>query len=448
MKKVAIAIALFLTTQAQQLYAQGIQFEHITFEEALKKAKEQNKLIFIDFYTVWCAPCKGMSKNVFPDATVGELYNKEFINIKLDAEKEGLKIVRKYEVMAYPNLRFIDGDGKMAYKKVGGLDIPKTLQMGNAALNSLKSNYSLTQLKEEFPNKQNDELFLKLYYTKLIEYGENPTEGIEAWLKVQTEIKENDVDMMEFFLENSKYIICDGKADQIFTTNYDEFMDIATRSEEKLLKRMKSIFVSNTRKLAYQDKNPVLLRSFITNWKKLSNDDNVKYGNPMDFELDYLLFTKDFVTYKKQAEVYLDSIVSAKPLAQIRIDDKAIYEAYKKEQAGHKSLIGDSILESLSKGKEASLQKLAIEKVGYHYMFQCQNKNDYKRLMGWIDYGSKLIESDYGMDNLRARVLYHQGKTKEAIQLRESVLAKISKEDKSYSFLQTELVKMKNGEKL
>lgn len=448
MKKVAIALILLLSMQVGQLRAQGIQFEHLTFEEALKKAKEQNKLIFIDFYTVWCGPCKGMTKNVFTDQKVGALFNKEFINIKLDAEKEGLQVARKYEVMAYPTLMFINGEGKMAYKKVGGLDIEKTLKLGSSALNSMKSDYSLTKLKELYPSKQNDEDFLKLYYTKMIEYGESATEGIEAWLKVQTEIKENDVEMMEFLMENSKHLICDGKADEIVTANMNEFLDIATRSEEKTIKRMKSILVSNTRKAAYQDKNPVLLRSFITNWKKLSNDDNVKYGNPTDFELDYLLFTNDYATYKKQAEVYLDSIVSAKPLAQIHIDDKAIYETYKKEQAGRRSLVGDAILEAYSKGKEASLQKLAIEKVGNSYLRQCQNKKDYKRLMGWIEYGAQLVASDNAMDNLKSRVLYRQGNVKEAIQIRESVLAKISKEDKSYSFLQSELAKMKNGEQL
>ncbi|PRZ21245.1 thioredoxin family protein [Flavobacterium granuli] len=448
MKKVAVAIALFLSMQIGQLHAQGIQFEHISFEEALKKAKEQNKLIFIDFYTVWCGPCKAMTKNVFPDPKIGELFNKEFINIKLDAEKEGLQIARKYEVTAYPTLMFINGEGKMAYKKVGGLDIEKTFKMGNSALNSIKSDYSLAKLKELFPNKQNDEDFLKLYMNKMIDYGENPTEGIEAWLKIQTEINENDVDMMEFLMDNSKYLICDGKADEILTANMNEYLDIATRAEEKQLKRMRSSLVNNTRKAAYQDKNPALLRSFITNWKKLPSDENGKYGNLADFELDYLLFTKDYNTYKKQAEAYLDSIVSAKPLTQIRIDDKAIYETYKKEQGGRRSLIGDAILESLEKGKEATMQKSAIEKVGYNYLGQCKSKNDYKRLMAWIDYGTKLVALDNGMDNLKARALYHQGRSKEAIKLRESVLAKISKGDKSYSFLQAELVKMKNGEKL
>jgi thiol-disulfide isomerase/thioredoxin len=65
--------------------AQGIEFEHDkSFEEVLKMAKTQNKLIFMDCFTTWCGPCKRLSSMVFPDPAVGEYYNKNFINTKLE----------------------------------------------------------------------------------------------------------------------------------------------------------------------------------------------------------------------------------------------------------------------------------------------------------------------------------------------------------------------------
>jgi len=82
------ALALTINIEAQDT---GIQFVHTDWETTLKKAKEEDKLIFVDCYTDWCGPCKWMSANVFPDEKVAALYNDKFINVKINMEKgEGI----------------------------------------------------------------------------------------------------------------------------------------------------------------------------------------------------------------------------------------------------------------------------------------------------------------------------------------------------------------------
>lgn len=99
---------------------EGIQFEDISFEQALKKAKKEKKLIFVDAYAVWCGPCKWMEANVFPEKEVGDAFNKKFINLKIDMEKgEGPELARKYNVRAYPTMFLIDGDGKVVKRILG-----------------------------------------------------------------------------------------------------------------------------------------------------------------------------------------------------------------------------------------------------------------------------------------------------------------------------------------
>lgn len=66
----------------------GVNFEHLSFREALDKAKSEQKYVFMDCYTSWCGPCKNMTQNVFPQKKAGDYFNPKFICVKYDMEKE------------------------------------------------------------------------------------------------------------------------------------------------------------------------------------------------------------------------------------------------------------------------------------------------------------------------------------------------------------------------
>ncbi|HUM50521.1 MAG TPA: thioredoxin family protein, partial [Chitinophagales bacterium] len=85
----SILLILFCT----MVFAEdGIQFEEkATWKQVLDKAKKENKFILVDCYTTWCGPCKWMTKEVFPKASVGEAINPNYISSAFDMEKgEGL----------------------------------------------------------------------------------------------------------------------------------------------------------------------------------------------------------------------------------------------------------------------------------------------------------------------------------------------------------------------
>lgn len=91
-----------------------------SYQEALIEGKKNNKLIFIDFYTTWCGPCKTMDKEVFTDTEVSGYMNKNFLMLKVDAEKgEGIDLAKRYKIKAYPTFVVLDGKEQEQFRFSG-----------------------------------------------------------------------------------------------------------------------------------------------------------------------------------------------------------------------------------------------------------------------------------------------------------------------------------------
>ena len=92
----------------------GIKFFEGTYEEALAKAKRENKFLFIDVYTTWCGPCKKLERETFSDAAVGAVMNEQFISLRLDAENQAEStFFKSYTVAAFPTMFWLNNDGEL-----------------------------------------------------------------------------------------------------------------------------------------------------------------------------------------------------------------------------------------------------------------------------------------------------------------------------------------------
>ena len=109
MKKFVFLCVFFAFSLSSRAQDSGIRFFHGTWDEAIALAKKEKKKIFVDFYTEWCGPCLNMSLTVFVLPQVGEVYNKNFVCLKIDAEKgEGRELAKRYGVTSYPTYIFIN----------------------------------------------------------------------------------------------------------------------------------------------------------------------------------------------------------------------------------------------------------------------------------------------------------------------------------------------------
>ncbi len=179
-------IALILTGLVSA-NAQGIEFFHGSWEEAVAKAQKEEKVIFVDAFASWCGPCKRMAANVFPQPEVGTFFNKNFICLKLDVEKDpvGIRFRRKYPVSAFPTLYFIDYNEEVIQAVRGAQQADALIKLGESVLGQVDRSGEFAEAYEN--GDRNPELVYN-YVKALNRAGKSSLKIANDYLRDQEDI--------------------------------------------------------------------------------------------------------------------------------------------------------------------------------------------------------------------------------------------------------------------
>ncbi len=218
MKKLLVIILSFSFLWG---YGQGINFEKGSLSDALEKAKSENKLVFVDGYTTWCGPCKWLSHNIFTQKEVGDFYNKNFINQKLDLEKgEGIDFAKKHHVTGYPTLFFINGEGELVHRSVGARPAEEIIDLGKAALDPERQ---YGTMKKRYDAGEKDPDFLRKFAIALTGAG-MPEFGKIAEQYMDTQNDWLSPENMDFIFKYSE-AKADSKIFQFMLKHRDKFIE-------------------------------------------------------------------------------------------------------------------------------------------------------------------------------------------------------------------------------
>jgi thioredoxin-related protein len=146
-KKTFAALAAFVIAATVQ--AQDVQFVTGHWNDAVQKAKAQNKLLFVDLYFEGCMPCKQMDLTTFKNKAVSEFVNANFVSYKTDVMKEddGRQLAMRYAASGFPTYLFLNAEGKIlditsGYSGASNF-LPLIKEVKNAALKSKTKNYTV-----------------------------------------------------------------------------------------------------------------------------------------------------------------------------------------------------------------------------------------------------------------------------------------------------------------
>ncbi len=280
----------FLLT-AQEKHS-GIEFFHGTFAEAKALAAKENKLIFMDAYAEWCGPCKRMAATVFTDDKVGQFFNDNFINLKVDMEKgEGTTLSNTFDVSAYPTLLFIDEKGKLVQKEVGAYPAEQFMKAAQTALGKIDNTSSLDKM---FKDGTRDADFL-LKYVKALNRGSKPSQKIVNDYLITADFKKEAT--LRLIFEGT--IQADSKVFEFLIQNRTP---ITLLYGEKSVQQKIENAIKKTVENATEFKSPELLSEAKNKMKKyapLTTD-----ATYIEWDMKYFKNTKDVKNFIKSCDEY------------------------------------------------------------------------------------------------------------------------------------------------
>ena len=271
MKNLVVLLALLLSINLT--VAQGgdpmkeplLVFEQ-NYQRALESAHLQDKLLFIDFYTDWCAPCKELDKLVFQNDSIKELLGPKIVLLRYDAENDTIfHLSKKYHVGSYPTGIILNGEGYILNRRYGfpgdSFDslsanvlefVKESIELGNN--NEILKGYSNTVRVNKYPSfyaefvnrtnlkfkpaqldeylKTSEDLLSEEYFATLSYFASDVSdtiakatlENIEEYSKLYGK---NNVETLMYFIVSGKF------KRAIFTGEqkvYDDAVEFATEA--------------------------------------------------------------------------------------------------------------------------------------------------------------------------------------------------------------------------
>lgn len=120
-KLIAALVAVqFLVHPATGSADDSIAWMH-SLEEAQAKAKAENRVLLVHFWSTTCPPCRALEKKVFPDPQFAAALDQGYVPVKININDDPA-LARRYRVRRIPTDVFMTAEGAEVFRTISPQD--------------------------------------------------------------------------------------------------------------------------------------------------------------------------------------------------------------------------------------------------------------------------------------------------------------------------------------
>ncbi len=279
-----------------------------------------NKIVFIDFYTVWCGPCKRMDKEVLADKSVSRLVDSTFILLKVDAEKGyGISLSKKYNVTSYPTYVFLNSNATPVYKINGYMPKADFLTQLGFAISESKEKITIEELDSLYHTNKRNTPFLYQYLDRRTRLRLDNSDLLDSYISLLPESERSTIENLQLITNNG-----DRKSKSL---QIGPSLDVLISNSDKLrqLKNAYNLrfYIENakqkTLKKAIEFKNDSLLNLVV----KTTGSGDI-FDNAFTIRLEYFSKTDDIASYAKTAFAFVKDSLEKYDIAKMTAMDSSV----------------------------------------------------------------------------------------------------------------------------
>ncbi|RYF77946.1 MAG: hypothetical protein EOO39_02695 [Cytophagaceae bacterium] len=442
-----LASLLLLLTLSITSPAQGIEFEKGSWNDALKKAKKQKKLLFLHFDSPSCVACNDVASVAFSSPLVREKFAQHFISYRIDGTTGlGKELADKLIVDCVPSSLYLDTDENPLARQCGTTSFDRTyLERAEEAL--VKSRQKpLKAIAEAYEKGDRSSVLMREYITRRREMGLTTDELLDTYVRQLPVDSLKSADLSLFIFEQGA--IVGSRADSIFRSN--------RRQNDSLYKAVgltkaidyNSRAVNNSIRKAISQRN-VQLALQTAGFRRRTYGTDIRNG---DMAQDWVMIRyykgiKDTLVYMIAASQYYDKYLMTAKVDSIQKLDELDMQRHMRgvTPMAASPKLGSTALVSVMPYPNTQRYVTALNQAAWDFYQITKIPSFLTRALAWSKRSLEFREDASLMDTY-AHLLYRLGRKEEAVEWQEKAVKVVERSNSPLgSSLKESLQKMKAG---